>query len=69
MTSVSPPVLRPHIVARLHLPSFAGLSLEATRKLVGGLAELDAEGWITFEGQGWQLSESTRMEATKVAGL
>lgn len=69
MTSLTPPVLRPDIIARLHLPSFAGLSLEATQKLVGELVELDADGWITLEGQGWQLSESTRMEAAKVAEL
>ncbi|GAA5955217.1 hypothetical protein JCM21900_002242 [Sporobolomyces salmonicolor] len=71
METLSPPSPRPHLRIRLHLPSFTQLPKEAVAMLVGNLEgrPLDAEGWLEMPAAGFQLSESTRMEAAELSSV
>ncbi|GAA5895099.1 hypothetical protein JCM5296_000882 [Sporobolomyces johnsonii] len=71
METLSPPSPRPHLRIRLHLPSFSQLPKEAVAMLVGtpeGMS-LDADGWLDVPAAGFQLSESTRMEAAELSSI
>lgn len=70
MTPKEPPVARPRLVIRLHMPSFLRKSIDETRDLLHSTGEsIDEDGWLEVAAAGYRFSEATRLEHGKVGDL